>query len=208
MKITEIFNRKLLVEGNDDRHVIMTLCKKFGIAEAFDVIDCKGINELYDAIPIRFKQSGIKTIGIIVDADTEINKRWLNLKNILLKQGFTPPDELPSTGLILSKENDIKVGVWIMPDNNLNGMLEDFISFLIPSNDELLPIVDATIAEIESRKFNRYSLNHRAKARIHTWLAWQDEPGTPMGLSITKKYLTTNEETCLRLIEWLRELFH
>jgi hypothetical protein len=122
MKIAETFNRKLLVEGNDDQRVIMALRDRFGIAKTFDIVDCVGIDNLYKDIPVRFKQSGIQTIGIIVDADAEINKRWHSLKDILLKQGFTPPDDLPSTGLTLPKENGIKVGVWIMPDNNLSNV--------------------------------------------------------------------------------------
>jgi hypothetical protein len=199
--------RQLLVEGNDDRHVVLALCKRFNVEETFDVVDCGGIDKLYDAIPVRFKQSGARAIGIIVDADAAINDRWMAVKSILSRLGFAPPNDLPPTGLILSKETGVKVGVWLMPDNRLNGMLEDFISFLIPPNDELLPVVDTALAAIESRRLNKYSLNHKAKARVHTWLAWQEEPGTPLGLSITKKYLTTDEETCSRLIEWLRDLF-
>jgi hypothetical protein len=199
--------KELLVEGKDDQHVIWALCKKFNIPESFDVIDCEGIEKLYDAIPVRFKQSGIKTIGIIIDADTEINSRWMAVKNILSQQDFAIPNELPREGLILLNKNDIKVGVWIMPDNNLNGILEDFISFLVPDSDELLPIVNNTLDEIENRKLNKYSLIHKSKAKIHTWLAWQETPGAPMGLSITKKYLNTNDATCLHLIEWLQALF-
>jgi hypothetical protein len=114
------------VEGNDDRHVIWALCERCGIAKTFDVVDCGGIDGLYEAIPVRFKQSGIQAIGIIIDADTEINNRWVAVKNILSKLGFAPPDNLPATGLILSKETGVKAGVWLMPDNKLNGMLEDF----------------------------------------------------------------------------------
>lgn len=129
------------------------------------------------------------------------------MKKLLSGQGFEIPDELPSEGLILSNKNGIKVGAWLMPNNNLNGMLEDFISFLVPQDDKLLPIVNTTLDEIETRKLNKYSLIHKSKAKIHTWLAWQEDPGTPMGQSITKKYLTTDEENCLRLIEWLQTLF-
>jgi hypothetical protein len=35
----------------------------------------------------------------------------------------------------------------------------------------------------------KFALGHFAKAHIHTWLAWQSDPGTPMGLALTKKYL-------------------
>jgi hypothetical protein len=38
MGAKEKFDKKLLVEGNDDQHVILALCKKFDIAETFDVI--------------------------------------------------------------------------------------------------------------------------------------------------------------------------
>ena len=36
-----MFNKQLLVEGNDDMHVIMALCQKFTVAQNFEIIDCK-----------------------------------------------------------------------------------------------------------------------------------------------------------------------
>jgi len=206
----------LLVEGKDDFHVIHSLCKQFNISVRnlenpeggnFSVIDCKGIDELFEQIPVRFKSSqSISTIGIIIDADTNLKNRWSTLQEILSKLGFNTPKKFPEAGLIL-KEEKFKIGVWIMPNNNLNGMLEDFISFLVPNDDQLLPIVNSTLDSIEKQKLNKYALIHKSKAVIHSWLAWQEEPGTPMGLSITKRYLTTDEKTCLRLIKWLGELF-
>jgi hypothetical protein len=129
MKMEERFNKKLLVEGNDDQHVMWALCEKYQILETFDIIDCEGIDKLYENIPVRFKGSEINTIGIIIDADTDISVRWNSIKTKLHEIGFSVPTEFPPTGLII--ENDThKVGVWIMPNNNSNGMLEDFISFL------------------------------------------------------------------------------
>ena len=199
-------NKQLLVEGNDDLHVIKALCLKFDIPELFDVIDCRGIDNLYESIPVRFKQTNIETIGIIIDADTNLNDRWRSVKNLLSNIGFKVPEDLPNEGLILLKGN-IKVGVWIMPSNNTNGILEDFMSFLVPQNDKLLPIVDITLNEIESKDLNKYLPINKSKARIHSWLSWQEDPGTPMGLSITKRYLTTDNESCERLINWLQKLF-
>ena len=208
MRVKEKFNKKLLVEGNDDQHVIWALCEKFKVPEIFDVIDCEGIDKLNEQIPVRFKQSGIDTLGIIIDADAEINSRWTSIKGLLTAQGFTIPNALPSTGLVLKNANNIKVGVWIMPNNNLNGMLEDFISFLVPKDDKLLPIVNSTLDDIEEKKLNKYASIHKSKAVIHSWLSWQEDPGTPMGMGITKRYLTTDEATCSLLIKWLDELFN
>ncbi len=200
------FNKQLLVEGNDDMHVIKALCQKFAVTENFEIIDCKGINKLFTQIPVRLKQSGFETLGIIIDADTEIKIRWSTLKSIFSKQGVFFPDEIPNDGLIL-KTNNVTLGVWIMPNNDLNGMLEDFISFLIPKEDKLLPVANQTLETIEKEKLNKYIRAHKSKALIHSWLSWQEEPGTPMGLAITKKFLITQEEICKKLISWLSTTF-
>jgi hypothetical protein len=207
MRVKEKHNQKLLLEGNDDQHVIWALCEKYSITESFDVIDCEGITKLIDQIPIRFKQSNIETVGIIIDADANLKNRWTSLKSTLELLGFVLPIEIPIEGLI-SKNNDVTIGVWIMPNNNLNGMLEDFISFLVPKNDKLLPIITSTLNDIEAKKLNSYPLIHKSKAIIHTWLSWQEDPGTPMGLSITKRYLNTNVQTCDKLMNWLNNLFN
>ena len=160
MKIKEKCVNKLLVEGNDDQHVIWAICEKYNIPEVFDVIDCEGITNLFNAIPIYLKQSDIESVGIIIDADINLIDRWEYIKKMLMRQGFIVPDELPETGLVLAKDN-VKVGVWIMPSNNTNGMLEDFISFLVPPNDNLLPVVDNTLNVIEECK---------APAKTHRFL--------------------------------------
>jgi len=207
MRIKENFNKKLLVEGNDDQHVIWALCEKFTVTENFDVIDCEGITKLYEQLPVRFKQAQVNTIGLIIDADSEIKDRWKSISALLSLQGFTIPQEIPIEGLILKNNSDFKIGVWIMPNNNENGMLEDFISFLVPKEDKILPIVNDTLTNIENQGLNQYALIHKSKATIHTWLSLQSDPGTPMGLGITKRYLTTDEETCLKLVNWLKELY-
>lgn len=203
----------LLVEGNDDYHLICALCKKFDITESFRVLDCKGIDELLEGLPVRLKGSGeTKTIGIVMDADVNIQSRWEQVRTILINTGFYNdiPKYCPSRGAIVPPNDPdaIKVGIWIMPDNNSNGMLEDFATFLIPEQDNLLPIVDAVLADIEKKGINKYRLCHHAKARIHTWLAWQEDAGTPMGLAITKKYLVTTPHVCQDFIDWLNILFN
>jgi hypothetical protein len=206
----------LLVEGNDDFHVIHSLCKQFSIpvrnredsnGGKFSVKDCKGLSELLEQIPVLFKASSqLTSLGIIIDADVDLISRWASIKNVLEKMKFPIPDVLPSNGLIIHKEN-LKVGVWIMPNNNLNGMLEDFLSFLVPQDDMLLPVIYSNLNEIERQKLNRYSLIHKSKAVIHSWLSVQEVPGTPLGQSITKRYLSTDHETCTIFIEWINNMF-
>ena len=208
MRPNQIFNKKLLVEGKDDQHVIWALCEKFKVEKSFDVIDCEGIDKLIEQIPVRFKQSGIKVVGVVIDADSDLVNRWDSLRGSLSTLGFNTPNDLPLNGLILKNEENIKVGVWIMPNNHLGGMLEDFIIFLVPKDDQLLPIVNQTLDQIERLNLNKYSLIHKSKAAIHSWLSWQQDPGTPMGLAITKRYLTTEDQTCASFMNWLNELFN
>ena len=215
-KIQDHPNSLLLVEGNDDFHVIHSLCKQFNIpvrnlenpkGGKFSVKDCKGINELLEQIPVLFKASNqLYSLGIIVDADIDLVARWESIKNLLKSLGFELPSSLPATGLITVAET-LKVGVWIMLNNNLNGMLEDFLSFLVPPDDKLLPIINANLNEIEILSLNNYIPIHRSKAIIHSWLAVQEVPGTPLGQSITKRYLTTDAETCKHFISWIDDLF-
>jgi hypothetical protein len=195
--------KQLLVEGNDDLHVVKALCQRLTIPHNFDVIDCKGIENILEQIPLLIKDSSIDTIGIMIDADTNLQARYDSVKNKL--SGFDFPKKLPENGLIIDN-GEQKIGVWIMPDNNTNGMLEDFISFLVPENDKLMPIAIETLQDIEKQDLDKYK-PHQSKAKIHTWLAWQEEPGKPLGQSITNKALSTDNETCRKFADWLKNLF-
>jgi hypothetical protein len=197
--------QQLLVEGKDDQHVIWALCEKFTFKENFKVIDCTGFENLMIQIPIRLKQSNIKTLGIIVDADLEIENRWQSIYTKFKNIYSDFPSSIPTDGLIFQTE-EIKIGIWIMPNNKTSGMIEDFITFLIPSEDKLLPKITAFLNDLEKESLNKYSLNHTSKAKLNVWLALQETP-VPMGLSITKKYLTTEEANCQLFIGWLKNLF-
>ncbi len=197
----------LLVEGKNDLHVISALCNKISVEKNFTIIDCEGVDKLFESIPVWFKKSGLKTIGIIIDADTNISSRWILLKEIIKNLDFIVNDSIPEGGLLLTNNKGIKLGIWIMPNNKTTGMLEDFISFLVPEGDRLKSIVYETLDKVEKQGLNKYKPIHRSKAFIHNWLSYQETPGTPLGLAITKEYLTTNSETCTKLGEWLKNLF-
>lgn len=207
------YTKKLFVEGNDDMHVVWSLCEKHKIPQNFEVVDSKSIEKVFNNLELFTNEqaSSVEAIGIVVDADLDLSKRWTKIKNILAKSGYLNcPDDLPKQGLILNPTQAYKpiVGVWIMPDNNLNGMLEDFVALLADENDNVLSAVDSTLLTIEQNGINRYKAIHKAKARIHTFLAWQEDPGTPMGFAITKRYLNPNAETCTPFISWLNSLFN
>ena len=121
---------------------------------------------------------------------------------------MTHPDipELPAPQgtliLLPIEDRTVRLGVWIMPDNRMPGMLDDFLVFLVSENDRTLPHVDRFLAGIPTtdRLFPDVA---RAKARIHSFLAVQKEPGKPLGLAITFRYLDAKQEAVRPFLTWL-----
>lgn len=166
---------ELLVEGKNDQHVIWALCGRHGIPETFTVRTPKdetgGIDELLDIISVRLKTSGLRALGIVVDADQNVANRWTSVSHRLAISGYQSiPDQLDPQGTILEQGHLPRVGIWLMPNNELPGMLEDFVKYLVPPDDQLLPKAEQILIEIEQENLQQYSSTHRAKALIHTWL--------------------------------------
>lgn len=86
-------------------------------------------------------------------------------------------------------------------------MLEDFALSMIPAEDPLIQKAEAVLSELEAEKVQRYKPVHRSKAKIHTFLAWQDEPGKPMGQAITAHILNPEAEQAKTFIGWLNRLY-
>ena len=117
------------------------------------------------------------------------------------------PKIFPRTGLIVENEDGIRFGVWIMPDNKFHGMLETFLKNLIP--DTLEPLM--THAEISLTRALELGAqcrgSHIDKALIHTWLAWQDPPGQPLGRALTKKILDPYHEHAKYFVTWFKNIY-
>lgn len=203
---------QLVVEGKDDQHVVWALCKKHNIAETFSVEsigdDSGGVDPLLASIPVRLKTSGLRALGIVLDADLSLSSRFQSVRQRLVQVGFRDlPEQPKKTGTILVQPPLPRVGVWLMPNNVTPGMLEDFVAHLIPRDDPLKLKVESILDQIESEKLQRYTATHRSKAYIHTWLSWQQRPGQPMGQAITAATLQHNAEISRMFVTWLQDLF-
>ncbi|RUT06598.1 hypothetical protein DSM106972_028550 [Dulcicalothrix desertica PCC 7102] len=217
-KPPKIKPQQLLVEGKNDRHVIWALCEKHQLPETFSVEVPKeedygqGIEAVLAEIPIRLKQENFRTLGIVIDADQDLAARWQSVSSRLNANGYQNiPKAPPLEGWVYTETaatNLPKVGVWLMPDNQLPGMLENFVARLILEDDGLLTKAELFLHDIEQAGLNRYTLIHNPKALIHTWLACQQTPGMPMGQAITSQVLSYNSPLALVFVEWLRRLFY
>jgi hypothetical protein len=124
-------SRLLMVEGQDDEHVVYALCKAHNIPQLLDVKAKGGIQELLESIPVELKASKRERLAVIVDADDDLAARWSQLAGRLRQAGCAAVPEEPGVeGTIVQVSGNLLFGVWLMPDNRLAGMLEHFVDWL------------------------------------------------------------------------------
>lgn len=198
--------RLLWVEGKDDREVIKNLSFMRGLPPDFVVENKDGIDVLLDAFPVQLRARGLERFGVVVDADQDPVARWTAVRHRLVAEGYgAVPEELQVEGAVLEAENLPRFGVWVMPNNTAAGALEDFAAALVPDGDALWTHATEAIDRIPEEQ-RRFPPNRRSKAQIHTWLAWQESPGSPMGQAITKGDLDAQAPLADAFVAWLRRL--
>ena len=215
--------RLLLVEGQNDLHVVLHLCNnhssfsvKGGLGSEqvvlnqpphtyFTVEDKRGISELLKSISIEARTSGRRSLGILSDADADLLRRWSEIGKEFQGVGITLPDHPSSDGTIVDTAGRPRVGVWLMPNNQSGGELEDFVKEMIPAGDSVWPLSQSYIDGIpgSARKFAQAKA---AKAQVHAWLSARKNP-RQMGAAIGDGDLETSGPLCQTFVHWLQRLF-
>lgn len=203
--------RLLLVEGQDDKHVVRHVMEACDLNIDIDVREADGAPNLLAAIPDELAAPERQVLGIAMDANGDPQARWEEIADELRKSsqfqdaGGDPPAEAEPAGTILEGSSRCpRIGVWLMPDNVNPGELEDFIRRMIPDDDPVRPKADAYIDDLpEPRKFAPHKID---KAKVHAWLATRKEPGR-MGAAIGAGDLDVGAESCQAFVKWLEELF-
>ena len=193
----------LLVEGNDDQHVVIHICQRSQQMPIFDIFQRGSVNSLLDSIRMEVRAPGLATLGILVDANDNLSGRWRAVAGRLRAVDIGAPDTPGPNGTIV--EGFPRVGVWLMPDNKSTGELEDFVEQMIPPNDPVWPLSQAYIdgIPVADRKFTD---GKTLRAKVHAWLATREAP-RPIGLAIGAGDLDVNSTASLAFVNWLRDLF-
>ncbi|MFZ2170123.1 MAG: DUF3226 domain-containing protein, partial [Methylococcaceae bacterium] len=63
------------------------------------------------------------------------------------------------------------------------------------------------VSEAQEKGHAFFIPNHHSKAVVHTYLAWQHEPGRPLGQAITAKVLDPSHSLAKNFADWLKRLF-
>jgi hypothetical protein len=153
------------------------------------------------------KSSVVKTLGVMLDADTNAHGRYQSIQ--ALCEPFFPalPANLPPDGLVAENLDQKRLGLWIMPDNVSEGNLETFLRFLVPNRLEPTWAHAVEAAKTAKRIGCEFRDSHIEKANLYTWLAWQDPPGQSPGEALTKKILDPNATGGAAFVTWFRRLY-
>lgn len=199
----------LLVEGSDDCHVVMSLCNTYQVPQTFGIYECgsdslvlKRLNALISA------DNRPNIIGVVLDADQSISTRWTGIQAKLIQHQYPFPAAPALEGTVLAGTHSTPtLGIWLMPNNQAIGMLEDFCLEMLDTNVRQF-VVDSVARAQAEPGICTFKPAHLSKAVVHTYLAWQDEPGSPLGQAITQQSLRPQNATARMFVRWLGQLFN
>lgn len=212
---------KLFLEGDADRLFFQALVvEKLGFS--VDIEPKHGISNIQKSLLEKklFKklQTGqIEHLGIIADADhattipgkAGFQNRWQELTEPLRAQGYEitdPPSQTYQGSIFTHPDGLPPVGLWLMPDHQNDGMLEDLIKQTIdePQQSTLLQAATTCLDQLPCTLFEPH---HQTKATVYTWLAWQKKPGQALVSAINANLINLQSPPWQEFITWLNYLF-
>ena len=200
--------RVLLVEGQDDSHVVWHVCQRSEAINDFCIRQKCGIEPLLDSIDTEIQTPELQAMGILVDANMDVAARWNAVKGRLAPANVALPNSpVPSGTIIEGRPHDgiPRVGVWLMPDNASKGELENFVAQMIPDGDAVWPLSQDYIEGIPAAA-RKFSEKKKARAQVHAWLAAREDPRR-MGEAIRTRDLAVDGALCQAFVAWLKRLF-
>ena len=194
-------DRVLLVEGPDDEHVVAHMYDRSGLERNFSIVQKGGFSDLSKSIPVELAVPGRLVLGAVVDANDDPAARWQAVRDRCERRSIVLPGHPDPEGVVM--EGRPRVGVWLMPDNQSPGQLEDLVAAMIPAEDVVWRLAQEFVDRIPERERPRPTI----KAQVHAWLAAR-AAARPMGSAIGTGHLDASSPAAIRFINWLQHLFH
>jgi hypothetical protein len=205
----------LVVEGADDCNGIYQIAVRSGIEKSFGIWEGRGDQGALERFGglLLSSRNRPKVPGIVLDCDADdtkgshgVARRWAQVQNRLAGMPYQLPSGPDSGGTIIEGVPGFpRIGVWLMPDNEAEGMFEDFLLRLVPA--AALTFAQETVRAAKDRGHGNYKASHESKAVAHSYLAWQDEPGKPIGIAIRSGAFNIQSGSASAFASWLHELF-
>jgi hypothetical protein len=218
----------LYVEGKDDISIISALLKRHGVDtkqgdEHLKIIPLDNITKLLKGMAKAIEAATDKPVGFVLDIDVSVGDRWQAVRDRLRHlKGVNVPDKCPGNGFFDKVAGyPYEFGVWLMPDCQTDRQfIEDLCISLIPEHPawpfaaecvrQSSEMFDKALADDPAKYAHcrqRFKDLHHRKAALYTWLAWQDEPGTPLGAAINATILNHDSRQAIALLRWMKRLY-
>lgn len=218
--------RLLLVEGESDKNFFEKFCKLLALDTHVRVAPPKdvggGYNNkegVFNHLPIELQQVAdgqLQRLAIIVDADYEsasglgCRRTIERVSEIVRPFKFVlAPNSQNNLGGLRFKHADgfADFGLWVMPNNRDEGMLEDWIKHCVKQDEQtLFQHSTEVVSALPQPKFKSI---HRTKAEVATWLAWQDSPGHGLYRALWEKDILIDQDNkwYKGLVGWLQGIY-
>jgi hypothetical protein len=212
----------LLVEGPDDWHAFSHLIHiSTGAFPAYELGHCGNDDRVLDILSGMTEASSQtqSVLGAVLDADqgkeetsgdSGIQARIRSLKGRLEKY-YAIPDVFAAEGIILPPTNESDrdrlpvLGIWLMPDNERNGIFEDLLcAAMAPESEKYIAgVVDQATVD----GMTGFRDVERSKAIVKTHIAWQDPNKKNLGEAIGSHF-DNLDPACRPFLNWLQRLFN
>jgi len=221
MMARESIDRILLVEGEADRAFFEQICRFVGLNASVTVAPPKDLagthntkEGVFNYLPTLLGQLAdgqISRLAVVVDADSVANGGGYEptirrVEKIVAPYGFVLAAH--TIGGMVFQHNDglADFGLWVMPNNADEGMLEDWIKLSIhPDERGLFAHAETVVAALPQPP--KFKPIHRSKAEVATWLAWQKQPGHGTYRAIEDGLIDIIGAHYKNLIAWLGHVF-
>ncbi len=147
------------------------------------------------------KAQSRRGVAIIVDADQNLDGTWSSIRDAA---GLAASVPLPNEGYVgIASDAGMVLGCWVMPDNFAEGNIEDFLLQIVePDQTNGLSHAKNVVANLPAG-VGRFKPEAKVKSELHTWLAWQEEPGPRPSVAITRELLSLRAPSASRFLGWL-----
>jgi len=214
----------LLVEGQADVDFFEALLRKLKMLDKVKIRPPKNFGlktntvshfpKLINLLMKRMNTNQIHHLGIVADADYVsgggFEQRWQQLTASLATFGYripSNPPKLPYLGSIFHHSDLSSVGLWLMPNHEKNGMLEDLIFKTIKKAEDQKKLLNTAISCVDNLPIQLFSTYHNTKAIIYSWLSWQKRPGQTLDVTVNGNLIDLESKEMQGFINWLYKVF-
>ena len=216
----------LVVEGEDEKRFFKEFLNFLDIPNV-QILKYDGKNNLKNRLKVWVRDSNFRnvtTFGIIIDADNDPHATFQSVCDILRNVGLSPPQRM-----YVFSNSVPKIGVYVMPGNFKEGMLEDLCLKTVKDNpliecvDKLIECANKLYKEgkvkeffekydyFKSRSFYKNNflnsngkIRNIAKARALVYLAIMPEIVNSVGVGAEKGYWNFESEELNELRKFLQ----